>query len=260
MPSGDLSGEYIAGRNLVEEALKAGSRVKKVIIESEIKAKGYSNDVRIRDIIAIALKKGIPVSYMPRLEMRKIEREIGVKGGGICAQVGIEEEIGFKEFFAHFTKKNKEAFFIILHDILYEENLGSILRSSAAGGVDCVIISNREKRGLTAKVRQVSMGGSEYVPLVRDNLFTVLDILKKEGIKTVGVELSGKSWYYDEELRGSVAFILGGESAGVTDPLLKRCDSIVKLPMLRSIQSLNVSVSAGIIIYEKIRQECQTYE
>ena len=101
------------------------------------------------------------------------------------------------------------------------------------------------------------MGGSEYVQFVKDNLFESLDAIHQEGIKIVGVELSGSSYYFDEDLTGPIAIVLGGEDAGISEPLQKRCDTVVKIPMIGQIQSLNVSVSTAIIIYEKVRQECQ---
>jgi 23S rRNA (guanosine2251-2'-O)-methyltransferase len=255
--------EIIAGRNVISEALKSDRVFRKIFIEENVITKkeegqGYSNDTRINDIILLARKRHIATKYVLRSDVKEVEEKILIPSEGIIAIVEKREEMTIRDALAHCTKKNKEPFFIIVNNILYEENLGAILRTAAAGGVDAIILPKRDKRFVTPNVARISMGGSEHVPVVRDNLFEVLQLLTKEAIKIVGVELSGTKYYYDEPLSGPLALLLGGEDAGVTDPLLKKCDVIVKIPLLGSIQSLNVSVSTGILIYEKVRQECQS--
>ncbi len=250
--------DVIGGRNLVQEALKAGNDVKRIYIENAIKeSKNYGNDARIHDIISIARSRNIPVEYISRDDIRLLEKDEGVRTEGVAAFLPQRVELTVSDIFALCKQKNKEPFIILVNNILYEENLGAILRTCAAGGVDALIIPKRDNRSLTPNVRRISMGGSEYVPLVRSNLFEALDEIHDEGIQIIGVELNGSAYYYDANLSGPIAIILGGEDAGLTAPLQKRCDQVVKIPMIGMIQSLNVSVSTAILIYEKIRQECQ---
>lgn len=246
--------EYVGGRNVVHEALKAGRGIEKLFIEKGI---AYSNDSRINDIITIAKAKSISIISVERETLQEVERTIGIKSEGIVAVADMREDMDIDDILALCKRKNKEPFFIIINNILYEENLGAVLRTCAAGGVDALIIPKRDKRDITPTVVRISMGGSEYVPLIKANLFECLDKLRKEAIKIVGVELNGTSDYFDQDLKGPIALVLGGEDAGLTKPLEDRCDVVVKIPMMPTVQSLNVSVSTGIIIYEKIRQECQ---
>lgn len=249
--------EYLVGRNVLVEALKSERTFKKIFIEENLKNRGYSNDSRVRDIINIAQKRSIPLEAIQGRQQAKIEQEVGVTSEGVIGLVEKRERLNIQDLFALCTKKNKEPFFIVINNLLYEENLGAILRSASAGGVDGLILPKRDAREVNANVARISMGGSEHVPVIKANLFEALDMCKKEGMKIVGVELSGSHYYYDEKLSGPLVFVLGGEDAGISAPLLKRCDSVVKIPMLGQVQSLNVSVSTGIVIYEKIRQECQ---
>lgn len=246
--------EYLFGRNFLLEALKTERVFTRIILEKSL---GYSKDTRIHAIIERAQANHIPVSFVAKDAIQKIENDEDAQSGGVIGIAQIREELSVKEVLAHCKTIPKEPFFLLINNILYEENLGAILRSAAAGGVDGLIVPKREKRLVNAQIQRSSMGGSEYVPLIRESLFSAIDTLKEEGIKIIGVELTGENYYFDTDLTGPIALVLGGEHAGVSTPLQKRCDEIVKIPMVRPIQSLNVSVSTAILIYEKIRQECQ---
>jgi 23S rRNA (guanosine2251-2'-O)-methyltransferase len=250
----DENSEVIGGRNVVLENLKAGRQVSEVYLENGLTA---GKDERIRDIITITRNFHIPLQNVESGFLKDIGIKSGINTEGIIAIVAKRNDLDTKELLALCTKKGKEPFIIVVNNILYEENLGAILRTSAASGVDGIIIPKRDKREVTPTVERISMGGAAYVPVVRDNLFQSLDEIHDAGIKIVGVELNGEKYYYDEDLTGPIALVLGGEDAGLSAPLQKRCDQIVKIPMLGQIQSLNVSVSTGIVIYEKVRQECQ---
>ena len=101
------------------------------------------------------------------------------------------------------------------------------------------------------------MGGSIYVPVFRTSLYSTLKILKVEGIRVIGVDPLGSKPYFSEDLTGSVAFILGGEDKGIGQGLLRKCDSIVRIPMLGRLESLNLSVAAAIVLYERVRQQIE---
>lgn len=249
--------ETLLGRNVIIEAFKAGRVVKQLYIE-----KGIENSVKsgqnskISDIILLAKRNNVNVEFVSKDFLIKSERENGVKSEGIIAKVDLLEDMGLDDVLALCKRKNKDPFIVIINNILYEENLGAVIRTCAAGNVDALIVPKRDKRDINPNVSRISMGGINYVPFIKDNLFEILDKLKEEAIKIVALDMNGSKFYYDETLTGPVAVLLGGET-GLSEPLLKRSDSIVKIPMLGKIESLNLSVSAGIVIYEKIRQECQ---
>jgi len=99
------------------------------------------------------------------------------------------------------------------------------------------------------------MGGSSDVPIVRENLYSVLKILKEEGVKTIGVDSEGVVDYYDENLDGSVALVVGGEDKGLNASLKAKCDKVVRIPMKGRLSSLNVSVATAVVLYERMRQK-----
>ena len=134
-------------------------------------------------------------------------------------------------------------------------NLGSILRTAEATGVDAVVIPKKGSVGLTPAVLRASMGGGLHVPLIRDNLFQAIKLMKQEGVKLVAVDTTGTTDHFNERLTGSVALLLGGEDLGINQSLLDRCDSIIRIPMQGHITSLNVGTAVAVVLYERTRQQ-----
>ncbi|HIH89499.1 TPA: RNA methyltransferase, partial [Candidatus Bathyarchaeota archaeon] len=143
---------------------------------------------------------------------------------------------------------------IILDGVEDPQNLGSVLRTADAAGVDAVLIPKKESVGLTPTVLRVSMGGGAYVPVARENIYPAVKLLKDEDIKLVAVDPSGDHGLWSEDLSGAVAFVLGGEGEGISPTLLEKCDSRIKIPMIGHVSNLNVGVSAAIVLYERLRQ------
>lgn len=145
-------------------------------------------------------------------------------------------------------------FVVLVDEVQYEHNLGAILRSSLGAGVDAVIIPVERGKGLTPVVQRVSMGGAEAVPVIREGISSALAELKRAGVRIVGADMDGAA-PWDVPLAGPLAVVLGGEDKGLTDPVRKRCDAIVGVPLQGGLESLNVSVTAGVILFERARQE-----
>ena len=148
----------------------------------------------------------------------------------------------------------------MLTDIEYEQNLGAILRTVDASGVDGVIISNRIKNYDSIVVRRVSMGASESVNTMVQNVFIAARILKENGFKIIGVESTGKDLYVNESFSGRIALVFGGEDKSLSQPVIDLCDKVVSIPMIGNVTSLNVSVSVGVVVYERLRQVVQLQE
>jgi len=152
-------------------------------------------------------------------------------------------------------KGGKEILAVILDEVQDPQNLGSILRTAEATGVDIVIIPKKGSVGITPSVHRASMGGSVYVPVARENLFTAIKLLKEEGARCVAVDSSGSVDYFEADLKGSLALVLGGEDKGVSPALLRKCDLVVRIPMVGHLSSLNVGVAAALVMYERLRQQ-----
>ncbi len=143
----------------------------------------------------------------------------------------------------------------VLDEVQDPQNLGSILRSAEATGVNVVLIPKRGSVGITAVVHRVSMGGSAYVPVARENLFTALKLLKEEGVRCIATDTSGSVDYFEAKLTGPLALVIGGEDKGVSPVLLTKCDLIIRIPMMGRLTSLNVGVAAALVMYERVRQQ-----
>ena len=127
-------------------------------------------------------------------------------------------------------------------------------RSALGAGVHGVIVPVRRGKGLTAVVQRVAMGGAEEVPLIREGLSSALATLKRAGIRVVGADMDGEPCW-DVSMTGSLALVLGGEDKGLSPTLRERCDAIARVPIGGDLDSLNVSVTAAVLMFEKVRQD-----
>ncbi len=150
---------------------------------------------------------------------------------------------------------DEPAFFLVLDGVQDPHNLGACLRTADAAGVQAVIAPKDRSAGLTAVVRKVASGAAETVPFFQvTNLARTLRELQQAGIWIIGTSLDTEQDIYQADLTGPLALVLGAEGKGLRRLTAEHCDSLVKLPMHGTVQSLNVSVSAGICLYEAVRQ------
>ena len=147
------------------------------------------------------------------------------------------------------------AFLLILDGVQDPHNLGACLRTADAAGVHAVIAPKDKASGLTSVVRKVACGAAETVPFIQvTNLARTMRELQQAGVWMIGTSLETEQDIYQADLTGSLALVLGAEGKGLRRLTAENCDSLVKLPMLGTVQSLNVSVSAGVCLYEAVRQ------
>ncbi len=222
------------------DALERGRRaVLRVWLDS-----GARNDPKIDAILARA---GDRVQRVDRVLLDRMS-VTGVHNG-VIAEAEPFPELRVKDV----LEAHAEPFVVLVDEVQYEHNLGAILRSALGAGVDAVVVPVQRGKGLTPVVHRVSMGGAEAVPLVREGISSALADLKRAGVTIVGADMDGvPPWEVD--LTGPVAIVLGGEDKGLTDPVRKRCDHIVGVPLAGNLESLNVSVTAAILLFERVRQ------
>lgn len=234
----------LEGRNTVHDALLSRNKVVSVLISTSV-----INDPRIREIEALARKDNISVQ---RVSSDQIERESGsTNAQGVIAQMELAPAPTIKEMLD--SKPNP--FLLLFNTIDYEQNLGAIMRTAWAAGVDAVVVSNSGVHEVTPVVAKVSQGAVAYVPLIGVSLFQALTTIKEYAIPIVGVEVGLGSDYSKQNLLGPIVLVFGGESAGLTEPLKKYCDLFIHIPMTTGVASLNVSVASALIAFEKTRQE-----
>lgn len=236
----------IEGRNPVLEALRGKTEVREIIIEEKIRP-----DERIREIRELSREKEVKIKTLRRFSLDKISKTQAHQG--VIGWAEYPEEPSVKMILEEKRKKNQEPFFVILPEITYEQNLGAVLRTAEAGGVDGVIVSHRAPQ-LTPVVSRVSMGASEHLPLIHENIFSVLKLFKEEAVKLVAALAEAGESIYKTNLTGPIALIIGNESKGISSPLLDKVDLQVKIPMFGRIGSLNLSVASAVLIYEVVRQ------
>jgi 23S rRNA (guanosine2251-2'-O)-methyltransferase len=237
----------LEGRNTIHDALISNKKIKSLTVASE-----SSHDPKVDVIIKLAKKKNVELRIMPAAQLK--QRTRSEKAQNIMAEMEAES-VSLKEILESANKRGKDPFILLFNRLDYEQNLGAILRTAWGAGVDAVIVNPGGVHELTPVVTKVSMGGAVYVPLISESLFNALKLLKDYGIPIVGVESGMGAIYSELTLRGPIAFVLGGEDSGISEPLKKYCDIFVHIPMQSKLSSLNVSVATAIIAFEKIRQE-----
>ncbi len=239
--------EKILGPNSVLEALRAGRRnLEKIYIRKERRGQ------KIAEIIGLAKIKGIIIKFMERDELNRIAGTPFHQGiMAIAAEVPYWEP----EDILTLAKVKQSPFFLVLDGIKDPQNLGSIIRTAEAAGVDGIILPRHRAVGLTSTVAKVACGALEHVKVCRvTNIPGFLDRMKKEGIWVVGADVPGSRSIYEVNLIGPLALVIGGEDTGLKPLVRRKCDVIVSIPMEGSISSLNAAVAGAIIMYEAVRQ------
>jgi len=237
--------EILFGIHPVLETLKSG--IRKI---EQIHVASGRQDRKVRAVLALASDRGIRVSRVPREILDRM-----TPGGvhqGIVARVTGSGPVSVEEVLA--TSGNLP-FFLVLDQVEDPRNLGAILRSAAAARVDGVFIPEHGAAGSSAAVTKASAGHAEKVRLaVAGNLVSLLEKLKEKGIWVVGVDQqAGTPWTrFDYAL--PLALVLGGEEKGIRRLVKEHCDVLVGIPLSGGVDSLNVSVAAGIIMFEVVRQ------
>lgn len=237
----------LEGRNVVLEALRARREITEIHVDE-----GVGHSGKIGEITELARTARVPVLTVKRSELDRIS-ETGSHQGVIALAVP-KRPMTLKGLLASLSG-NKSPLLLVLGEVMYEQNLGAILRTADGAGVNGVIVPTRHSAPISATVSRVSMGASEYVPVVRESPTSTLAVLRREGIMVFGVEAGGDRPYFEADLRGPAAFVFGGEDKGLSGTIRDRCDLVLTIPLKGRITSLNVSVSVGIILYERVRQE-----
>jgi 23S rRNA (guanosine2251-2'-O)-methyltransferase len=233
----------LEGRNPVYEALRQG-------IITYIKLEyGHEKETKIKQITDLARKKGIRVDMVNRKYIERLSKT--GKHQGIIAYAQTNVKWGLSKVL---QETGNEVCVLVLDQVQDPHNLGAIIRTSEGAGIDGIIIPKKGSTNVNNTVHRVSMGGSLYVPVWQTNLYPAIKQMQEEGLKIIGIDASGDKPYYEEDLRGAVTFILGGENRGINPTLLSKCDSVVKIPMRGRLESLNVGVAAAIVLFERVRQ------
>jgi 23S rRNA (guanosine2251-2'-O)-methyltransferase len=239
----------IAGINSVRTALKHGAEgVTEVWVEAK------RRDKKIREIIGLAKDDGVTLHQVERSELDSMVP--GVNHQGAVAKVAVPAALGEKDLESLLNSIDTPPFILILDGVQDPHNLGACLRSADAAGVTAVIAPKDRSVGLTPTVCKVASGAAETVPFIQvTNLARTIRQLQDEyRVWVVGTAGEAESTLYQLALTGPLAIVMGAEEKGMRRLTREACDSLVKLPMAGSVESLNVSVATGVCLFEAIRQ------
>ncbi|MCX6642306.1 MAG: 23S rRNA (guanosine(2251)-2'-O)-methyltransferase RlmB [Candidatus Bathyarchaeota archaeon] len=232
----------VEGRNPVYETMKRGGVKRLLVLEGLL-------DERIDDILAQAKRLKVPVERVTRERLDKMSKTKHHQG-----VIALVDAPGYVSLESVLKKTGKDVCVLILDGVQDPQNLGSVLRTGDAAKVDVVLIPRKDSAGLTPTVFRVSMGGAANVPVSKESIYPAVKLLKAEGIRLIAIDTSGKHDYWDMDLTGAVAFVLGGEGEGISPTLLDKCDMVLRIPMKGQVPNLNVGVSAAVVLYERLRQ------
>lgn len=253
-PKTEQSSKIIFGLLPVLEALRAEKRrIEKIVI-----ADG-ANEKRLHEILQLAKQNGVMVNKVPRENLSRIV-ENGANHQGVVAFVAAADYYSADKLLAEiFQKENSLS--VILDGVEDPRNLGAILRTVECTGADGVFIPERRAASLTETVAKSSAGATEYVKVAKvANLNRLIDELKKHNIWVIGASGDAEMNYTDWDWTQSSALVLGGEGKGLHRLTAEKCDVLVKIPMHGKIESLNVSVAAGVILFEAVRQRVSGFK
>lgn len=244
--------EFIFGFHAITALLK--SHPKRIC---QLYRQAGREDQRIQEILQLANFYHIPIQSLSKHQCDECSN--GGVHQGVLAEIKISKQLSERDLFIllrqQLQNETKPPFLLILDEIQDPHNLGACLRSANAAGVDAVIIPQDRSVSMTPSVRKIAAGAAEMTALFTvTNLATTLEKLKKAGVWCYGLDQSATQLIYDTALTGPLALVLGAEGKGLRRLTKERCDGLIAIPMAGSVSSLNVSVAAGICLFEAVRQ------
>ena len=239
--------DQIEGRNAVLELLETGKDINKIFI-----ANGEKHG-SINKIISIAKERRVVIVEVDKSKLNQMAMSDNHQG--VIAIVPPFDYCEVEEIIEEAKQKQEKPFILILDGIEDPHNLGSIIRTAETAGVHGIIIPKRRAATVNSTVYKVSAGAVEHMKIARvNNLNETIKYLKDNDVWICGTDMDAINYYYNEKFDGPIAIVIGSEGFGMSRLVKENCDFLVKIPMKGKITSLNASVSAGIVMYEVVKQ------
>lgn len=236
----------IFGIRAVMEAIEAGKDIDKVLVKRELSGELF---VELQEQLR---RYEIPMQKVP---LERIDRITRKNHQGVIAFISAITYQKLENIVPLLYEKGKTPFILVLDGLTDVRNFGAIARTCEVAGVDAIVIPARGSVSVNADAIKTSAGALHSIPVCRENnLKETIVFLKNSGIKVVAATEKAASYYTETDLSVPVAIVMGSEDTGVATDHLRICDELVRIPQFGTIQSLNVSVAAGVLIYEVIRQ------
>lgn len=238
--------ESIYGIRPVIEAVRSGKQIDKIIVKQ-----GLSGELAV-ELFNLLKEKGISFQYVPLERFAKFGNR---NHQGVVAFVTPVELVELESLVPMLFESGKEPFLLILDRITDVRNFGAIVRTAECAGVDAIVVPAKGAAQIGSDSVKTSAGALHHIPICKvGSLKITLNFLKNSGFKTIITADKGSEILYEVDLTGPIAVVMGAEDTGVSSDLFKFADSLVRIPIKGKIGSLNVSVAAGVMIYEVVRQ------
>lgn len=243
--------DRLTGIHAVREALEAGRALERVVI-----ARGRQ-DTRIEAIVQLARGRSIPVRFEDRAQLDRLADSKDHQG--VLAVAAVLSAVTLEDILLAAVKarsaRGEKGLIVLLDGVEDPHNLGAIIRTALAAGAHGLVIPERRAAGLTDTVARSSAGALSHLPVAKvTNMARAMEELKKEGYWLVGLDERADKNYTEADYTSPVGIVLGGEGKGLHELTRKRCDFVVSLPTTGPVKSLNVSVAAGVVLFEALRQ------
>lgn len=239
--------DQVEGRNSVIELLESGRDINKIFI-----AKGEKHG-SINKIIAMAKERKIIIAEIEKSKLSQMSQT--ENNQGVIAIVPPFDYCEVEDILENAKSKGEDPFIVILDGIEDPHNLGSIIRTAETAGVHGIIIPKRRAAQVNSTVNKVSAGAVEHMKIARvNNITETIRYLKENDIWVCGTDIATNTYYYNQDFNMPIAIVIGSEGFGMSRLVKENCDFLVKIPMKGKITSLNASVSAGIVMYEVVKQ------
>ncbi|MBD5303719.1 MAG: 23S rRNA (guanosine(2251)-2'-O)-methyltransferase RlmB [Bacteroides sp.] len=238
--------DYIFGIRAVIEAIEAGKNIDKVLVRRD-----FTGDLA-RELYAKIKEYGI---VMQRVPVEKLNRITMKNHQGAIALLSPIEYQKLENLVPLFYEEGRNPLVVVLDGLTDTRNFGAIGRTAACAGVDAIVIPERNSVSVTPDAVKTSAGGLFHVPVCREkDTLSAVKFLKDNGYHIVGATEKGASPYTQADYTVPVAIVMGSEDLGISDSVIRACDELAAIPIVGKIESLNVSVAAGVMIYEALRQ------
>jgi 23S rRNA (guanosine2251-2'-O)-methyltransferase len=239
--------DKLTGIHAVREALTAGRPLQSIVITRGLRGE------RLEEIVRLARRNGISVRFEERAQ---VDRTAGTRNHqGVVALTAAHAAVGLEDLLAAGGSPGTPGLLVLLDGIEDPQNLGAIVRTALAAGAGGVVIPERRAVGLTETVARASAGAAAHMRVARvTNLARAMEEIKEAGYWLVGLDEKADKRHTDIDLSVPIALVLGGEGKGLHQLVRDRCDFVVSIPAVGPIRSLNVSVAAGIALFEVVRQ------
>lgn len=240
------SGDYIFGTRAVIEAIKAGKDIDKILVKKNIESELVSELFAELKGLEIPIQR-VPVEKLNRITMKNHQ--------GVIAYISAVTYQKIEDIIPSLYEEGKTPFILLLDGITDVRNFGAIARTCECAGVDAIVVPSTNSAGINADAIKTSAGALHKLPVCREkSLKEAIIYLKNSGVKVIAASEKSSNIYTGIDYNVPLAIVMGSEDTGVAAEHLRICDDLVKLPMQGSIASLNVSVAAGVLIYEVLRQ------